>query len=313
MPCRAMKPLAKSLELSSCAALRVGPTIASSAARKASTMPAASGASGPTTVKPICSRCANATSAPVSDSGTLVRSGSSAVPPLPGATKTLAARGDCAIFQAIACSRPPEPITSTFTARLSLQIDLAEDVKHAAVVHASIELRDIAREQFELLVAQGGEGQHGGYRPAIGDVLTLDDQRREAEPALQTGPVAPVRGPGIAEVVLRLAVRVLEYQEEHAFGVAVGLLARARQTAAPGQLVFLGAPLGGPVVRKVPFIARYQERVAALGVGIDDVAAPGLDPGPEVGALERVRATGQHEGNRGGEDQSLQRALLSGQ
>ena len=45
-----MKRLAKSLELSSCAARRVGPKILRPAARNVSTIPAASGASGPTTV-----------------------------------------------------------------------------------------------------------------------------------------------------------------------------------------------------------------------------------------------------------------------
>ena len=48
-----MNALAKSFELSSCAAARVGPKIARPAARNASTMPAASGASGPTTVSAI--------------------------------------------------------------------------------------------------------------------------------------------------------------------------------------------------------------------------------------------------------------------
>ena len=53
MPWRTMKLLAKSFELSSCAAARVGPKIRRPASRKASTTPAASGASGPTTVRSI--------------------------------------------------------------------------------------------------------------------------------------------------------------------------------------------------------------------------------------------------------------------
>ena len=67
--CRAMKRLAKSLELSSCAAARVGPKIFSPWARKRSTMPAASGASGPTTVRWIFSRSAKSASAVRSVSG----------------------------------------------------------------------------------------------------------------------------------------------------------------------------------------------------------------------------------------------------
>src|SRR5258706_11293727 len=37
-----------------------------------------------------------------------------AVPPFPGATNTFCTLGLCAIFQAIACSRPPEPMTRIF-------------------------------------------------------------------------------------------------------------------------------------------------------------------------------------------------------
>src|SRR6185295_20144506 len=37
-----------------------------------------------------------------------------AVPPLPGATNTFCTFGLCASFHAIACSRPPEPMTRIF-------------------------------------------------------------------------------------------------------------------------------------------------------------------------------------------------------
>ena len=47
---------------------------------------------------------------------TLRHFGSSAVPALPGATITSVTRGDCASFQASACSRPPPPMTRTFKA-----------------------------------------------------------------------------------------------------------------------------------------------------------------------------------------------------
>src|SRR2546423_13657406 len=53
MPWRVMKALAKSLELSSCAAAWGGPKILSPACLKSSTTPSASGASGPTTVRPM--------------------------------------------------------------------------------------------------------------------------------------------------------------------------------------------------------------------------------------------------------------------
>src|SRR5262249_24389348 len=70
------------------------------AAGTAATPPAASGASGPTTVRPTFSLRAKSTSAATSVSGTLVSSLARAVPPLPGATYTRATRGDCASFHA---------------------------------------------------------------------------------------------------------------------------------------------------------------------------------------------------------------------
>ena len=109
-----MKALAKSFELSSCAALRVGPKIFMPRSRKISTIPAASGASGPTTVSVICSCCAKSASATGSVRATFFMRASSAVPPLPGATSTICMRLDCASFHASACSRPPEPTTRIF-------------------------------------------------------------------------------------------------------------------------------------------------------------------------------------------------------
>src|SRR5688572_23934107 len=49
---------------------------------------------------------------------TFSSNGSSAVPALPGATKTLSAKGDCDAFHASACSRPPLPIIKIFIRRL---------------------------------------------------------------------------------------------------------------------------------------------------------------------------------------------------
>ncbi len=87
----------------------------SPAVRKASTIPSASGASGPTTVSTIASFLANSTSSGMPVMGTLNSPSSLAVPALPGATYTRATRGDCASRHAMACSLPPLPITSKFT------------------------------------------------------------------------------------------------------------------------------------------------------------------------------------------------------
>src|SRR5690606_15145866 len=83
-------------------------------ARKMSTMPAASGASGPTTVNATCSRSASAARVCGSLTGILRTPGSRAVPPLPGATMTCWTLGERARHQASACSRPPEPTTRIF-------------------------------------------------------------------------------------------------------------------------------------------------------------------------------------------------------
>src|SRR6266705_1600550 len=184
------------------------------AARKASTTPAASGTSGPTTVSATCSARANATSSATSVVATLVSSGSSAVPPLPGATKTLPTRGESAIFHASACSRPPEPMTSTFIALASLQIDLAEDIQDAAVVDGAAESWNVAGEQLRLLISQRQERQHRRERPPAGNVGPLDHERAEAEATLQARTVAQIGRPRIAEVDLGLAMRILEHEEK---------------------------------------------------------------------------------------------------
>ena len=116
--CRAMKSLVNALEPSSCAAAAVGPKQRRSASMKRSTRPATSGASGPTIVRSTFSRLAKASSASASSAAmaTLLTPASRAVPAFPGATKTCETAGDCAHFQASACSLPPLPITRTFMA-----------------------------------------------------------------------------------------------------------------------------------------------------------------------------------------------------
>src|SRR5690606_2199651 len=114
MPWRFMKALAKSLELSSCAASLVGPKIFRPRERNRLTMPAASGASGPTRVRATPSATTKSASAAGSRISRLTRRSSRAVPPLPGATKTVWTRSDWTSFQDRACSRPPEPTTRIF-------------------------------------------------------------------------------------------------------------------------------------------------------------------------------------------------------
>src|SRR5512143_397227 len=303
MPCRAMKAFAKSFELSSCAAACTGPKIASPAARNASTMPAASGASGPTTVSAtFCSR-ANATRSGNAVSATLATAGSSAVPALPGATKTFATRGDCASFQASACSRPPPPMTRTFTAPTSIERDLAEHVEDAAVVDPAVQRRDVGREHREAIVAQREQRQQRRKRRSAPDVLSRDQHQRVAEPGLQRVARPPVRGPAVAQVELGLVVRVAEDQEVDGVRVAVFALDAPRPAAAPGVGVLLGAAVGRPGPRRVPCVPGQEDLVLPVVVGVDDAPACLVEPFPEVGASgrgagrqrERGRERRQHD------------------
>src|SRR6185369_13365871 len=123
---RAMKRLAKSLEDSSWAASLVGPKIFRPRARKTLTTPAASGASGPTTVRWILFCSAKSARASGSVRLRFSSSCSRAVPALPGATYTFCRPGVLARRQAMACSRPPEPITSSFMTDLFELLLVAE-------------------------------------------------------------------------------------------------------------------------------------------------------------------------------------------
>src|SRR6516225_2499852 len=113
MCARAQRSLAKPLEPSSAAAAALGPKAAIPSPSSASTRPSTSGASGPTTTKSIRSRRQNPTSPAMSVAAIAIHSPSSAMPALPGAQKSLSISGDAEIAHASACSRPPEPTTST--------------------------------------------------------------------------------------------------------------------------------------------------------------------------------------------------------
>src|SRR5450755_811076 len=149
-----MKALAKAFELSSCAAARVGPKMRRPRPRKMSTAPAASAASGPTTVSAIFSARANSArrSSPVM--ARFFSCGSAAVPALPGATNTVCTRGDWASFQASACSRPPLPMTSTFI-RASPATASARSCGHLGVVEDGLRVVEVLDHVEELLHSLG--------------------------------------------------------------------------------------------------------------------------------------------------------------
>ena len=80
----------------------------------ASTRPATSGTSGPTTVRWTPSRSTAATSPSTSSAATSSRRASWAMPALPGAHSSSVAPAERASARTIACSRPPPPTTRTF-------------------------------------------------------------------------------------------------------------------------------------------------------------------------------------------------------
>src|SRR5687768_11259622 len=159
--CRAMKLLAKSLDASSCAAARLGPKIFSPASRNASTTPAASGASGPTTVSRIFSFLAKAMSSAVPVMATLSTPFSVAVPPLPGATNTFCTRGLCVSFHASACSRPPPPMTRSFISACSCAS--MPEVSHPGEHHRDATLVG-GRDDLGVLHAAAGLDHRRGAR-----------------------------------------------------------------------------------------------------------------------------------------------------
>src|SRR6185436_1262903 len=191
MPWRAMNALAKSFDASSCAAARRGPKMRSPASANVSTTPAASGASGPTTVRWMPSFFAKASSSGMPVMATFSSPFSAAVPPFPGATNTFCTRGLCASFHAIACSRPPPPMTRSFISVAEVA-HAGEDHRRAALVgsrdhlgiaHATTRLDDGRRARVEEdfnAVAEGEEGIGCGHRAGEREARGLCLHRREA-------------------------------------------------------------------------------------------------------------------------------------
>src|SRR2546421_132620 len=168
-----MNSLANSLELSSRAQAWVGPKIRNLLERNRSTMPSASGASGPTTVRWIFSACANSASLSIAEIATFSRPASRAVPPLPGATNTFCMRGLCARRHAIACSLPPEPTTRSFMK--GGQVSMPE-MPHARKYHREPQFVG-SRDNF--VVAHAAPGLDDGFGAGLGDDIDAVAKRKE--------------------------------------------------------------------------------------------------------------------------------------
>src|SRR5215469_7904391 len=116
-PAAPMTSLAKDLEPSIMAAPRPGPKQAIAADRTASATPLTRGASGPTTTRSVSSLAASAAISAGAAVLAACSSASSAMPGFPGAACRSVTAVSLARERASACSRPPDPMTSTRTAQ----------------------------------------------------------------------------------------------------------------------------------------------------------------------------------------------------
>ena len=118
IPCRIINSLANSLLPSSTAPIRLGPmtgmSFSASSSLKKSYTPFTSGSSGPTTT--ICMPFSRTNVRMASKSSALMATFSPTlrVPAFPGAMYSFSIFGLWAIFQAKACSRPPDPNNKSF-------------------------------------------------------------------------------------------------------------------------------------------------------------------------------------------------------
>src|SRR5918993_577159 len=114
MSWRAHRSLVKPFEPSSCAGARLGPNTQKHIVLRLSASPSTRGASGPMTISSTEFLRQKSTVARWSAGSIGTSWACSAMPGLPGAANSLPSLGDCASFQASACSRPPEPSSRTF-------------------------------------------------------------------------------------------------------------------------------------------------------------------------------------------------------
>ena len=112
-----MTPFANALLPSSCAARARGPNAAIPRSSTASATPATSGPSGPMTTRSTAWVTASATTpaASVTPPGSGSQRATASMPGLPGAATTASTDGSSDSERTMACSRAPDPTTSTFT------------------------------------------------------------------------------------------------------------------------------------------------------------------------------------------------------
>src|ERR671919_1775669 len=191
IPCRTQSSLAQALEPSIRAAVAVGPNARSPRSARASTSPAASGASGPTTVRSIRSRPASSTSPGTSAARRGTHRAIPSIPAFPGAAITDSTDGLRENAEARACSLPPD--TTTRTRRLGLHglvaVGADRDVADRHAPEVRYPLHVLPGRRGEVAVPADGLEVLGPSLEVLVDRLGLVDDglvRREVlvQPAL---------------------------------------------------------------------------------------------------------------------------------
>src|SRR6187401_1235186 len=173
--------LVNPLEPSSCAATFEGPNVLIPAVSRSSTTPAQSGPSGPTTTKSTLWARQKAITALWSVMSRSAISASCAMPALPGAQKSRSTSGLAAIFQASACSRPPEPRRRMFICLLAGEGD---------AVPIGLAWREgIAREPQP---SRGAAGRCRDLRVSEA-MATIDERRAQMFPKLSRAEIERIR------------------------------------------------------------------------------------------------------------------------
>src|SRR4051812_13467094 len=279
-PAAAITCLAKDLLPSSCAACAEGPKQAMPASRTASAAPATSGTSGPMTTSPAPQPDARAAIATGSATSTGEFSAIARVPALPGAQPTTDTAGSDDRATHRACSRAPEPITSTRT---------DGDPTH----------RSPAGPPPDGLVADGTE-ERLRLRPLLGPGARVDAEQLPPRLGLELPP---------AEEAGRIEPAVVDGGRDGAAGFAA--VAAVAEPAAGGQLLDVGEggrhAVGVVVERQLAHARGVDEQPAAgehvqlagrggvppAAVAVTDVLRPGHRP-----PGQRVRETGLPDAGR---------------
>src|SRR5215207_4562777 len=287
-----MTCLAKDLLPSSCAASWDGPKQGMPASRTASAAPWTSGTSGPTTTRSAPHPVATDATATGSAASTASGSAIARVPALPGAQASAVTVGSEDRATHRACSRAPEPITSTRTARDATQ---PRSVLERPPFRDRAELARCGGKggpsTVRLLAERAEEGAGAG--PLLGPGAGVDPQQLAVRLRLQLAPGGEPR---------RVEPAVVDRRGDRAPGLAA--VAAVAEPAGGGQLGDVGVggldPVGVVVERQLPHAGGVDEQPAA-GQHVQLAGGGGVPAAPVLTDLVRPRdgAAGQCVGQAG--------------